>query len=307
MRVAAYVVLAVCSSACAGVVSETEHDVQIRTCGELPLVRTFDSRAGEPGIAHWEQRSAAGTTCYLARSAAGAPGFVYLQSGTLAEGEALITIESVAVGRVTSSIGLANGKPVFATSGDEQLVAREHRALMWDLNGPGDDLATVQQGLNEEQLQGDWGDCRAALKAALRAGWDAATSCGLLTVAKAIEALIFGADFISSKSAVDALKVYLEELLTELASSPIQCGVAAGKLSWELPKVGIACIFLSPWGCPNCHPPSGGGSPPPTGGSGGSNTVCTDCKCTGQFNSFEGQVCGTSTDQLIQACWNSCF
>ncbi len=47
---------------------------------------------------------------------------------------------------------------------------------------------------------------------------------------------------------------------------------------------------------------SGGG-----GGDGGGGTYCTDCTCTGEFTSWEGEVCGSTTEELVDACWDSCY
>jgi hypothetical protein len=41
------------------------------------------------------------------------------------------------------------------------------------------------------------------------------------------------------------------------------------------------------------------------GGSGG--THCTDCTCEGEVTSWEGEVCGSSSEELVDECWNSCY
>lgn len=51
----------------------------------------------------------------------------------------------------------------------------------------------------------------------------------------------------------------------------------------------------------------GGGGGGGTGGTGGGgSTTCTDCSCQGEYTSWEGTVCGTTVEELVEACWSSC-
>lgn len=42
-------------------------------------------------------------------------------------------------------------------------------------------------------------------------------------------------------------------------------------------------------------------------GEGSGDTTCTDCSCQGEFTSWEGTVCGSSAEELVDDCWNSCY
>ncbi len=39
----------------------------------------------------------------------------------------------------------------------------------------------------------------------------------------------------------------------------------------------------------------------------GGGSYCTYCECTGDNTSWSGEVCGSSNQELIDECWNSCF
>lgn len=51
----------------------------------------------------------------------------------------------------------------------------------------------------------------------------------------------------------------------------------------------------------------GGGGGGGDGDGGGGGESCTHCSCEGEFTSWEGEVCGSSADELVDECWNSCW
>lgn len=44
----------------------------------------------------------------------------------------------------------------------------------------------------------------------------------------------------------------------------------------------------------------------PSGGGSGAFQYCSSCSCTSNYGSFDGEVCGASTDELLVSCSQSC-
>jgi hypothetical protein len=71
---------------------------------------------------------------------------------------------------------------------------------------------------------------------------------------------------------------------------------------WWLCEAGYA----DPATCTTGPGGGGGGTVVEENGEPGDRVTCTWCSCTSDVWVYEGEVCGSSTDELVEACWGSC-
>ncbi len=66
---------------------------------------------------------------------------------------------------------------------------------------------------------------------------------------------------------------------------------------------GVWAGYWGEWCEPDCKTLEMGAA---TSAGGGGGSLCVSCVCTSEAGSWEGSVCGTSTEFLVEDCWGMC-
>lgn len=300
------------SASCEGVVEQTEWERMLTLCDQAPVVSSLAAKSDASGIARWEKRRSASSTCFRGLDTEERPLYLHVQEGTL-DATGLLETRVTPTAHFAVSIRVNRGKASTFEVGSAVAVAPFHQRLMEDLalRQPGSDVQTSSRALYDDGSGGNTssGPCQQAIWSAVLAAAGATTAC--VPQAKALGALVTLAQLVNtavtSASGVEALQTYLLTLIQEVISQfgPGGCYLALVQLSAALPPVGV-CLMTSAPACPNCQSGGGGSSSGPTSGSGGGQWRCVSCTCTSEAISFEGSACGTTTQEIVNDCSSKC-